>query len=204
MKPLGSRPLVAGTVGVSLDPHRTQLIGTCPTCSARLTVELRGDGSFGNLVACMRCKKIYRVQSKEASVSAAEKPRGFSVSYAVEGEWDVSSIMEYLFDNIGAVNPVRDGFVCQPDEHNAHFPTMRVDQHARTVGFSLFGNYPEREAAAIINQAVSEFGTKFQVDLRPLVLERWEYRDDARGFALVERRPLGTLLREQVKRQARS
>lgn len=204
MKPLGSRPLVAGTVGVSLDPHGTQLIGSCPTCFTRLSVELRGDGSFGNLVACMRCKKIYRVESKGAPMAPREQPRGFGVSYAVEGEWDVSSIMEYLFDNVGAVNPVRDGFVCHPDEFHADFPTITVNEHARTVCFGLFGNYLEREAGAIINQVVSEFGTKFQVDLRPLVLERWEYRDQAQGFALVERRPLGTLLREQVKRQARA
>jgi hypothetical protein len=102
------------------------------------------------------------------------------------------------------VNPVRGGFVCHPDEYHTDFPTITLNEDDRTVRFGLFGNYLEREAGAIINQVVSEFGNKFQLDLHPLVLERWEYRDEAKGFTLVERRPLGTLLRERVKRHARA
>jgi hypothetical protein len=202
MKPLSSKPLVAGTVQVNLNGDRTELIGICPTCGSRLSVEVRGDGSFGKLVACMRCKEIYRVEPKGEPATQQEHPMGFDVLYAVEGRWDVSLIMEFLFDNVGTVNPVKDGFVCNPDESHADFPTITVNEHARTVRFGLFGKYVEREAGAIINQVVSEFGTKFQVDLRPLVLERWEYREDSKGFALVERRPLGTLLRERVRKQA--
>jgi hypothetical protein len=204
MKPFASRQLIAGTVHVNLNPGRSELVGHCPTCSSRLSVEVRSDGTFGNLVACMRCKEIYRVEPDEAPVPSGGHPRGFGVSYAVNGGWDVSSIMEYLFDNVGPVNPVADGFVCQPDEYHTDFPTITVNEEARTVRFGLFGNYLEREAGAIINQVVSEFGSKFQLDLHPLVFERWEYRDETKGFALVERRPLGTLLRERIKRQARA
>ncbi len=110
--------------------------------------------------------------------------------------------MEYLFDNMGPVNPVAGGFVCQPDEYHVDFPFITVNQATRTIRFSLFGQYQEREAASIINQVVSEFGNRFQLDLYPLVLERWEYQDEAKGFTLVERRPLGALLRERAKRQA--
>lgn len=204
MKPAGSRQLVSGTVRVTVNPDRPQLVGNCPTCSSRLSVEIRSDGTFGSLVACMRCKQIYRVEPQEGSASPGENPGGFSVSYAVVGQWDVSAIMEYLFDNVGPVNPVAGGFVCQPDEYHTEFPYITVNERCRTVRFSLFGQHQEREAAAIINQAVSEFGGRFQLNLHPLVLERWEYRDEVKGFALAERRPLGTLLRERVKRQARA
>jgi hypothetical protein len=152
----------------------------------------------------MRCKQIYRVQPEEGSASPGRNPRGFGVTYVVVGAWDVSAVMEYLFDNVGPVNPVAGGFVCQPDEYHADFPFITVNQGARTIRFGLFGQYQEREAAAIINQVVSEFGSRFQLDLHPLVLERWEYREEAKGFTLVERRPLGTLLRDRVKRQARA
>lgn len=204
MRQPGSRQLIAGTVRVNLNPDRSQLVGHCPTCSSRLSVEIRADGTFGNLVACMRCKEIYRVELEEASSTSGAHPRGFGVSYAVNGEWDVSSIMEYLFDNVGPVNPVGGGFVCQPDEYHPDFPTITVNESTRTVRFGLFGNYVEREAGAIINQVVSEFGSRFQLDLHPLAFERWEYRDETNGFALVERRPLGTLLRERIRRQARA
>lgn len=204
MRQPGSRQLIAGTVRVNLNPDRSELVGHCPTCSSRLSVEVRSDGTFGNLVACMRCKEIYRVELEDASSTSGEHPRGFGVSYAVDGEWNISSIMESLFDNVGPVSPVGGGFVCQPDEHHPDFPTITVNEHARTIRFGLFGNYGEREAGAIINQVVSEFGSKFQLDLHPLVFERWEYRDETQGFALVERRPLGTLLRNRIKRQARA
>ncbi len=204
MKTLESGKFIAGTVRVSLNPDRSELIGNCPTCSSRLSVEIRGDGSFGNLVACMRCKEIYRVELEEASTASAELPRGFRVSYVVDGQWDISSIMEYLFDNVGPVNPVTGGFECQPDEYHTDFPAITVNERARTVSFGLFGNYSERQAGAIINQVVSEFGAKFRLELHPMVLERWELRDEGKGLALVERRPLGTLLRDRIKRQVRA
>jgi hypothetical protein len=203
MKPSTSKQhLIAGTVQVAVSPDRSRLVGNCPTCSSRLSVEVRSDGTFGSLVACMRCKQIYRVQPREDSDSPEQNSRGFGVSYVVVGAWDVAAIMEYLFDTMGPVNPVAGGFVCQPDEHHADYPFITVNQGSRTIRFSLFGQYQEPEAASIINQVVSEFGTRFHLTLYPLVLERWEYRDEAKGFALVERRPLGTLLREEVKRQA--
>lgn len=204
MKSLGPKSLVAGTVRVNLSADRTQLIGTCPTCNSRLSVELRSDGSFGNLVACMRCKEIYRVESKEALEAPPKRPQGFGVAYVVDGMWDVASIMESLFDTIGAVTTSHDGFVCHPDAQHPDFPSISVDERARTVRFNLFGNYLESEAGSIINQVASEFGIRFRVELRPLLFERWECRDAAEGLTLVEQRPLGTLLRERVRRQARS
>jgi hypothetical protein len=102
------------------------------------------------------------------------------------------------------VNTIASGFECQPDEDHPDFPTILVDERARTVSFSLFGNYAERQAGAIINQVVSEFGARFRLDLQPMVLERWELREESQGFALAERRPLGTLLRNRIKRQARA
>lgn len=204
MRSSGARQLIAGTVHVGVNPDRSELVGNCPTCGSRLTVEMRADGTFGRLVACMRCKEIYRVEADGSSTVSEEHPHGFAVSYGVEGEWNLPSIMEHLFDNVGPVNPVGGGFVCQPDENHTDFPTITVNEHARTVRFALFGDYTEREAGGIINQVVSEFGIKFQLDLHPLMLERWEHRDSAKGLVLVEQRPLGTLLRTRSKRQARA
>jgi len=204
MKSLSSKQLISGTVHVKPTPDGTEFVGNCPTCSSRLSVNIRGDGSHGNLVACMRCKQIYRVEPEATASSQDKEPRGVGVSYSVAGQWDVSIIMEYLFDNVGIVNPVVGGFVCQPDENHADFPTITVNERMRTVRFGLFGNYLEREAGAIINQVVSEFGSRFQIDLHPLLLERWEYRDEAKGLTLVERRPLGTLLRERTTRKAQA
>ena len=204
MKPAGSTQLISGTVHFTVNSDRSHMIGNCPTCSSRLSVEIRKDGSFGSLVVCMRCKQIYRVQPQEGCPAPEANARGFGVSYAVVSAWNVSSIMEYLFDYVGPVSPVAGGFVCQPDEYHSDFPLITVNERNRTVRFALFGQYQEREAGAIIHQVVSEFGSKFQLDLHPLALERWEYRDEGNGFALVERRPLGALLREPVKRQARA
>jgi len=204
MKPLGSKQLISGTVRVTVSPDRSRLVGNCPTCTSPLSVEIRGDGTFGTLVACMRCKQIYRVEPQEQSVPPGRHPRGFSVTYAVLSQWDVPGMMEYLFDSVGPINQVAGGFVCQPDEDHQDFPVITVDERARTIRLGLFGDYQEAEAAAIINQAVSEFGSTFHLTLQPLILDRWEYRDETQGFALIERRPLGTLLRERAKRQARA
>ena len=202
MKPMGSKQIIAGTVHVTTSLDSSEMVGNCPTCHAHLSVEVRSDGTFGNLVACMRCKRIYRVQSEGGPASLEQNPCGFGVTYVVVSAWNVSAIMEYLFDNIGSVNPVADGFVCQPDEYHLDLPFITVNQGARTIRFDLFGQYQEREAASIINQVVSEFGNRFQLDLHPLVLEKWEYQGETKGFALIERRELGTLLREQTSREA--
>jgi hypothetical protein len=146
---------------------------------------------------------MFQVTIRDAAIPApSEQRRGLGVSYAVEGEWDVSAIVEYLFDNIGAVDYLRGGFVCHPDEETVDFPSITVDEPTRTVRFGLFGDYQEQEAGSIINQAVSEFGARFQVEMRPVLLERWEFREGETGFALVESRPLGTLLKDRATRPA--
>jgi hypothetical protein len=73
-------------------------------------------------------------------------------------------------------------------------PGIAVIERTRTVQFCLTGPLQEREAIAIINQAVSEFGGRFHLGLRPLTLERWEQREDSAGMALAERCFLGMLL----------
>jgi hypothetical protein len=190
-------------VEVTLNADSTRLVGTCPTCNALLSVGLRAEGAHGRLVGCTRCKEIYRVTLQEGLCppSAAERC-GLGVSYAVEGEWDLGAIMEYLFDNIGMVDYVRGGFVCHPDEETSDFPTISVDEQTRLVRFGLFGNYQEQEAGSIINQTVSEFGARFQIEMRPVLLERWASRPGDTGFSLVERRSLGTLLKDRATRQA--
>ena len=199
-----AKSAVAGIVRVNLSADQTRLIGNCPTCGTRLSVELRQDGSFGTLVACMRCKAIYRVESKDVLTQPPDRPCGLAVSYTIEGRWEPTSIMEYLFDNVGTVTTMTGGFVCHPDDEHLDFPTITVDEETRTVRFGLFGEYAEREAGGIIAQVVSEFATKFDLDLGPVRFERWEFQDPARGFILVEERPLGTLLRERSRRQARA
>jgi hypothetical protein len=202
MKPVRSKKIVAGIVHVTTRSNCSRLVGNCPKCNSRLSVEARNDGTFGSLVACMRCKQIYRIEAENRFPHPGQNLCGFGVSYVVVGPWNVSAIMEYLFDNVGAVKPLTGGFVCQPDEYHLDFPFVTVNQGARTIRFGLFGHYQECEAASLINRVVSEFGNKFQLDLYPLVLERWEYQDEAKGFALVEQRQLGALLEQRLKRVA--
>jgi hypothetical protein len=203
MKHVNLKPLIAGTIHVDLSSDRSTLIGHCPTCGSQVSVGIHPNGTFGGLVACMRCKEIYRVEAEAASPTDGSPARGFRISYAIEGAWDVSAIMEYLFDNVGTVNPLPGGFVCEPDEHLDAFPTITVHEGTRTVEFSLFGEYREREAGAIINQVVTEFGGRFQLGLLPLVLECWEYRNEAKALVLKERRPLGTLRPHSTKESGR-
>lgn len=202
MKPSGSNKIIAGTIHVRTSSDTSQLVGNCPTCNSRLSLTIRNDGTYGSLVACTRCKQIYRIEAEEGSACPVQNPCGFGVSYVVVGMWDVSAIMEYLFDNVGPVKPMVDGFVCHPDEYHEDFPFITVNHGARTILFGLFGQYQECEASSIINQVVSEFGNRFKLDLYPLALERWEYQGEAKGFALIERRHLGVVLRERVKREA--
>jgi hypothetical protein len=191
-----------GTIEVSVNPDSTRLTGTCPTCDCRLTVELPSVAGPGRPASCPHCKRLYQVRIQEGLPLPPDQRRGLGVSYAVEGEWDTAAIMEYLFDNVGGIDYVRGGFVCHPDEETSDFPSIAVDEQTRMVRFGLFGDYQDQEAGSIINQAVSEFGSRFQVEMRPLLLERWECRDGEAGFALVESRALGTLLKDPVKRPA--
>jgi hypothetical protein len=119
----------------------------------------------------------------------------------VEGPWDPSAILDHLFDCVGAVEYVAGGFICHPDDGEASLPTIMVDEESRIIRFAVCGNFVENEAAAIVTQAASELGAGFQLDLRPLALDRWEYGDEAPELTLVERRPLGAYLRNLVRRR---
>jgi hypothetical protein len=197
-----SPALLVGVVEVRPDADRTCLAGDCPTCGARLSIALEADGSHGTAVACLKCRGLYRVKSDPTVRSRDPEGVGFGVSYAVEGPWDPPAILDHLFDCVGAVEYVVGGFICHPDDGEAGLPTIMVDEGSRIIRFAICGNYGENEAAAIVTQAASELGAGFQLDLRPLALDRWEYRDDVPGLTLVERRPLGVFLRSQPRRQA--
>jgi hypothetical protein len=199
-KALRSETALAGTVEVSLSDDCTRLVGTCPTCASPLSAEVQEDGSHRRMISCARCRGLYWIQGPAHSTCA--RASNLRVSYTVDGEWNVSEIMEYLFDNVGAVEYVEGGFVCHPDDRDADFPLIGVDERSRIVRFELFGNYRESDAAVPINLAVAELGARLQLGLRPLALDRWEYRGDTGGFALVERRSLETFRRDCTRRRA--
>jgi hypothetical protein len=152
------------------------------------------QGAFRSVITCARCREVYRIESIRAEAREERQSRAFCISFGVEGRWNPSDIMEYLFERIGEVRSVDGGFVCDPDAHLGVIPRIAVLERTRTVQFSLTGTLQEREAIAIINQAVSEFGARFHLGLRPLTLERWERREGGVGMTLAERRPLGMLL----------
>lgn len=193
---------LAATIDLSLSDDRARLVGTCPTCGSRLSVEVREDGSHNQTVSCLRCRGLYRIESARPSPLTRARLSGLGVSYTIEGEWNTSAILEYLFDNVGPVDYVEGGFMCHPDDQSGDCPIIMVDESSRVVRFALFGGYPENQATTLIGQAVSEFGARFQLDLRPFVLDRLEYRDDVSGFVLLERRHLGAFWRERPRRHA--
>jgi len=185
----GSQPL-----RVDLSSERSSVVTHCPSCGLRLTIRIDADGAVGSVITCARCKEVYRIESIRAGAREERQPRAFRVSFGVEGRWNPSDIMEYLFDRIGEVRAVDGGFVCEPDAQLGVVPRIAVLERTRTVQFSLTGTMQEREAIAVINQVVSEFGARFHLGLRPLTLERWEQQEDGAGMTLAERRPLGMLL----------
>lgn len=132
----------------------------------------------------------------------AEPLRAFAVSYAVEGAWDVERIKEDLFDTLGEITPLENGFVCTPDELHPGTPEIALDPRARTVRFGLFGPYEEKDVAGPMLQAAAEFSQRYELDLNPLIYERWEFQSEHEGYNLVERRPLGTVLRGPAGRTA--
>ena len=181
-------------IRVDASPDQSSVITHCPTCGLRLTIRVDAEGSVAPMVACARCKEVYRIESIRAGAREDWSVRAFRVSFGVEGRWNPCEIMECLFDRIGEVRTFDGGFACEPDEHLGLVPSIAVIERTRTVQFCLTGPLQEREAIAIINQAVSEFGGRFHLGLRPLTLERWEQRGDSAGLALAESRPLGMLL----------
>ncbi len=137
-----------------------------------------------------------------APTAAGEPLRGFAVSYTVGGPWNVDRIREDLFDSIGPITPRETGFSCTPDEFHPGAPEITVDAVGRTVRFGLFGPYQERDVASPILQAANEFSHRYDVDLEPFAYERWKLRPDRRGYALVERLPLGTVIHQDGARIA--
>jgi len=195
-------PIVAGTIEVRPGSDPRHLIGDCPTCGNRLRIDVSREDSTRGIVACLRCREMYRIQTDRSIQVPAEGAVGFGVSYAVEGPWDPPAILEHLFDTVGSVEYVPGGFVCSPDEGESRLPTILIDEHSRIIRLGLFGPDTESEAAAVINQAVSELASRFQLVLSPLALDRWAYREDTAGLALIDRRPLGVFMREPFRRQA--
>jgi hypothetical protein len=189
-------------VRVDQSPDRSAVVTHCPTCGLRLTIRMDAQGSLGSMVVCARCKEVYRIEGFRASAREERGLQAFRVSFGVEGRWNPCEIMECLFDRIGEVRTVEGGFVCEPDAHLGMVPSIAVLERTRTVQFCLTGPLQEREAIAVINQAVSEFGARFHLGLRPLTLERWEPRDDGAGMTLAERRPLGMLLPPRARAYA--
>jgi len=196
--------LLAGVVEVRPDADCTYLAGDCPTCGARLSIALEADGSHGTAVACLKCRGLYRVKSDPTVRSRDPEAVGFGVSYAVEGPWDPPAILDHLFDCVGAVEYVAGGFICHPDDGETGLPTIMVDEESRIIRFAVCGHYGANEAAAIVTQAASELGAGFQLDLRPLALDRWEYRNETTGLALVERHTLGIFLQSRPRRRAQA
>jgi len=194
MKPVGSKKIIARILRLRTSSNCSQLIGNCPACNSRLSINVKNDGTLGGLVTCMRCKQIYRFEAEKHSIRQGQNPCGYCLSYVVVGPWRVSAIMEYLFDNVGPIKQVTGGFVCQPDEYHPDFPFITVNQVARTVRLDLFGQYQECQAVPIIHQVVSEIGNRFQLDLYPLILEQWEYQNETQGFVLIEQRQFATLV----------
>ncbi len=185
------------TVEVHLSDDRTRLIGNCPTCDSPLSIEVREDGTHNRAVSCARCRGHYRIEP--TAPRRGTRFSGIGVSYAVEGPWDISTILEFLFDHVGTVECLDGGFICLPDDWGTDFPAIMVDERCRMVRFELFGNHREADAVALIQQTASEFADRFQLDLRPFSLDRWGYRDEECGFAVVERRRLGVLRREHAR-----
>ena len=201
-KEASATPIVAGTIEVRPGSDPRHLIGDCPTCGNRLRVDVNREDSTRGMVACLRCRELYRIRAERSFPAPAEGAVGFGVAYTVEGPWDPLAILEHLFDTVGSVEYVPGGFVCHPDEGEAHLPTILIDEHARIIRLGLFGPDTESEAAAVINQAVSELASRFQLVLSPVALDRWAFREDTAGLALIDRRPLGTFMRESFRRQA--
>ena len=193
--------VLAGTVEVNLSLDCTQLIGKCPACGHRLHLDLGDDGSQNLVVSCRHCQGLYHI-TQATGEAAASAPSGLSITYAASGEWEVPRILEYLFDNVGVVDYLQEGFVCYPDDHQIDCPTIMVDESSRRIRFGLFGYYGVADATAIINGTVAEFDARFQLDLRPCALARWEYQETSGGFILVERRRMGVLKQVRLQRPA--
>jgi len=189
-----SRQTVSEPIRIDKSVERSSLVTHCPTCGLRLAIRVDSKGDVGSVITCARCKEVYRIEHIRVGTQEEQQPRVFRVSFGVEGRWNPTDIMEYLFDRIGEVRSVDGGFVCNPEPQLGLVPRIAVLERTRTVQFSLTGLLQEREAIATINQAVSEFGARFHLGLRPLTLERWERREDGTGLTLAERRPLGMLL----------
>ena len=201
-KEASATSIVAGTVEVRKGGDPRHLIGDCPTCGNRLRVDVSREDSTRGIVACLRCREMYRIQAERSILVPADGAVWFAVSYAVEGPWDPPAILEHLFDTVGFVEYVPGGFVCHPDEGEAQLPTILIDEYSRIIRLGIFGPDTESEAAAVINQAVSELASRFQLVLAPVALDRCAYREDAAGLALIDRRPLGVFMREPFRRQA--
>lgn len=215
MDELLKRSITSGTVKMKFNDQRTNASGNCPKCQKELVIYADQDGSYRNLIACMHCKEIYKVEIIDDTVPqyseiANNSPQAFFVYYTIkstdEPDWNkfFMTVTEGLFDNVGEIEEFDGGFICKPDARLVSFPTIIVNSKEKQVCFRLTGFLKEREAGGVINQAVSEFGERFKADLHPRLFECWGYNKDKKQV-LIERRKLGQLLEDNIpKRQGRA
>jgi hypothetical protein len=192
------RPAPAGGSGRTRNPDGSQAVGRCPACGHDFAVELHEDGPHPSGGSCARCQGAPPLLPE----SAGRNPLGLSVTYDIAGEWEAAPILEYLFDHVGAVDYLQKGFVCYPDDRQIDCPTIMVDERSRRIRFGLFGYYDLADATAIIHDAAADLAGRFQVDLQPAVLARWQYQERLGGFTLVEHRRLDAWSREPSRRPA--
>jgi hypothetical protein len=94
-----------------------------------------------------------------------------------EGEsWEefFLDVRETLFDEVGEVEDIENGFCCVP-KGVSEVPIMIVDCVDKTVCFQLVGFHNEREMSAIINNTIENFSKQFETTIIPTKYERWVY-----------------------------
>jgi len=184
-------PLTTGAGETSPDGDRST-ISACPNCGRRLPVGASASESHP-------CRACTHVDATGAPLRAA---LGLRITYAVVGAWDASCLLEFLFDQIGTVDYLKDGFVCYPDDHHLACPTVMVDEGACQIRFGLFGGYDLTNATVLIHETAAELAGRFQLELRPLLLDWWEVQ---RGeLTVIERRHLHSWRRESDRPPARA
>ena len=181
-------------IEMRFDLSKKFLIGQCPTCGHSLRLERKGDGFFNNLVPCMKCKETFKISVSEVeNVSTYDRKtiRAFGIVYEIKSNFDDESyglLIECLFDNVGKMTYISDGFTCVPGEEKENCPIITFNKIQKTIRFGLTGTFLEREAVKIIDQFANKIAEARKLDLNQILIEIWENKE--KGFELVEQRPL--------------